>query len=197
MIFIPLSSSTKCRKRRLLRPFVQSRHLTSNSSSAVTGTSRSRSRAITRALLATWRARDSSRASSCTRSRDDGRPGVRAAVPQPTAQRGGLLVVLLHPRDLVAAADRPAGVSLCLRLPLRGPQAGGSRGLAVAGPTRQTSPGHRSSGRRGDVLRAAGLLAGPLQDQRDLPPVFIYGYMSLASLCRSGSQATIRNDRQE
>lgn len=128
---------------------------------------------------------------------DDGRPRVRTAVPEPAAKRGSLLVVLLLPRDLVAAADRPAGIPLCLRLPLRGSQAGGPCRLAAAGPTWQTPSDHRSSGRRGDVLRAAGLLAGPYQGQRDLPAVLIHGYMSLAGLCRPGSRATIWNNRQE
>lgn len=89
-------------------------------------------------------------------------------------------MVVLHQGDLVAGGDRPASVSLRLRLPLCDPQESGPRRLAITGSTRQAPPGHRSSGRRGDVLRTAGLLASALQGQRDLPVVLIYGYMLLA-----------------
>lgn len=66
---------------------------------------------------------------------DDRRPGLREALSEPTDQRGGLLVVVLHQGDLVAAADCFAGVFLRLYFPLCYSQEGRPCCLAVAGST--------------------------------------------------------------
>lgn len=90
-------------------------------------------------------------------------------------------MVVLHQRDLVAAADRSAGVPLRLCLPLRALQTGGPRRLATTRPAQSTPPGYRSSRRRSNVFRAAGILVDSLQE-RDLSALLIHGYILQADV---------------